>query len=88
MDPEGATLSNDGTPAYFSDNYLVLNTNLVLPTHMVKFSYSDSQPTAESQAEGRRSPPPNQKFDELWLWSQPLENASSASKPWRLYLTL
>eukprot|EP00656_Telonema_subtile_P014814 TRINITY_DN17664_c0_g1_i2.p1 TRINITY_DN17664_c0_g1~~TRINITY_DN17664_c0_g1_i2.p1 ORF type:complete len:486 (+),score=143.02 TRINITY_DN17664_c0_g1_i2:70-1527(+) len=38
--PEGATLCDDGTPAYFADNYLLVNPHLVLPTHMATFDYT------------------------------------------------
>ena len=37
MDSTPPKLANDGSPAYFADNYLVPNPNLVLPTHLVGY---------------------------------------------------
>ena len=41
-------LAADGTRAYFVDNYLVPNTNLVLPTHLISFQYTASEPDSNA----------------------------------------
>jgi len=37
VDVSPPTLAGDGTPAYFADTFLVPNTHLVLPTHVVSY---------------------------------------------------
>eukprot|EP00658_Telonema_sp_P-2_P013866 TRINITY_DN15257_c0_g1_i2.p1 TRINITY_DN15257_c0_g1~~TRINITY_DN15257_c0_g1_i2.p1 ORF type:complete len:529 (-),score=112.94 TRINITY_DN15257_c0_g1_i2:213-1799(-) len=54
MDPlsdDGAQLCDDATPAFFADNYLVKNINLVLPTHKINFSYHDPASTHQLPGE-------------------------------------
>jgi len=42
-------LAADGTRAHFVDNYLVPNTNLVLPTHLISFQYTAAEPDSNAE---------------------------------------
>ena len=49
-------LAADGTRAHFVDNYLVPNTNLVLPTHLISFQYTAAEPDSNAEPGAARNP--------------------------------